>query len=42
VLECLAGLADEAGNYHEAARLLGAAEAIRKRSKLRLEDGTVI
>jgi hypothetical protein len=31
VLECLAGLANDAGNYHEAARLFGAAEAIRKR-----------
>jgi DNA-binding CsgD family transcriptional regulator len=31
VLECLAGLANDAGNYHEDARLLGAADAIRKR-----------
>jgi predicted ATPase/class 3 adenylate cyclase/DNA-binding CsgD family transcriptional regulator len=32
ILECLAGLAGEAGSHREAARLFGAAEAIRQRS----------
>jgi predicted ATPase/class 3 adenylate cyclase/DNA-binding CsgD family transcriptional regulator len=31
ILECLAGLAGEVGSHREAARLFGAAEAIRKR-----------
>ncbi|MCV6984893.1 LuxR family transcriptional regulator [Mycobacterium shinjukuense] len=31
VFECLAGLAGDAGNHREAARLFGAAEAIRRR-----------
>ncbi|WP_293341599.1 LuxR family transcriptional regulator [Mycobacterium sp.] len=34
VLECLAAVADEAGNHREAARLLGAAQAIRQRMGL--------
>jgi DNA-binding CsgD family transcriptional regulator len=32
ILECLAGLAADTGGYREAARLLGAAQAIRQRS----------
>jgi DNA-binding CsgD family transcriptional regulator len=32
ILECLAGLAQDAGSHREAARLFGAAEAIRQRT----------
>ena len=34
ILECLAGLAITDGNHHEAARLLGAADALRRRMGL--------
>jgi predicted ATPase/class 3 adenylate cyclase/DNA-binding NarL/FixJ family response regulator len=42
ILECLAGLASDVGSYHEAVRLLGAAEALQQRMgvvRFKLWDG---